>query len=60
MAISKPGIASLLLGILLLLGSWYFWFQGAGIWQLLVVILQGGLMLFGLFMVLIGVLMLII
>jgi hypothetical protein len=60
MAISKPGIASLLIGLLVVAGSWYFWFQSAGIWAMAVAIVQGGLILFGLFMALIGILMLVI
>lgn len=60
MAVSKPGIVSLLIGLLVIIASWYFWFQSTGIWQMLILTIQGGIVIFGLFMVLIGFLMLII
>ncbi|HLC47473.1 MAG TPA: hypothetical protein VJI13_00205 [Candidatus Norongarragalinales archaeon] len=60
MAISKPGIISLLVGLLVLFASWYLGFQASGLAQMLIVTVQGGAILFGLFMMLIGILMLVI
>jgi hypothetical protein len=60
MAISKPGIVSLILGILLVVGVWYFGFQNLGIMALIITTIAGGIVLLGLFLMLIGILMLII
>ncbi|MFH0972275.1 MAG: hypothetical protein ABIG96_04835 [Candidatus Micrarchaeota archaeon] len=60
MAISKTGVASLLLGIFLVAVTAYFGFPGATLWAIIGSTILGGLMLLGLFLMLIGALMLVI
>ena len=67
MKVSKIGIASFLLGLILVLGTWWFGFYngvaGMAVKSLIaaiVVTIQGGLILFGLFLLFIGLLMLLI
>ncbi|MBI5228875.1 hypothetical protein HY991_02105 [Candidatus Micrarchaeota archaeon] len=67
MRVSKIGLASLLLGLTLVLGTWWFGFyngvQGMftkSIISAVVVTIQGGLILLGLFILFIGLLMLVI
>ena len=60
MAISKTGIASLLLGIFLVAVTVYLGFPGATLWAIVGSAILGGLILLGLFLMLIGVLMLVI
>ncbi|MFH1106400.1 MAG: hypothetical protein V1787_00740 [Candidatus Micrarchaeota archaeon] len=56
--LSKAGIASLILGLLVIAASWYYWFQSAGAWAMLGVAVQGAVILFGVFLAFIGLLML--
>ncbi len=58
MAFSKTGLASVLLGLLILAGVWFYAFQSSGLWVMLLVTVQGGVVLLGLFLVFIGLLML--
>ena len=56
--LSKTGIASLVLGLAILLGTYLYSFAGAGLWIMLVVTVQGAVVLLGLFLMFIGLLML--
>lgn len=66
MRVSKVGIASLLIGLVLLLGIWYalFYSPSGGVVDsvisAIVVIVEGGLMLLGILLIVIGILMLVI
>ncbi len=56
--LSKTGIASLILGLAVLLGTYFYAFASAGPWIMLIVTVQGAVVLLGLFLVFIGLLML--
>ncbi|MFH0971329.1 MAG: hypothetical protein V1835_02060 [Candidatus Micrarchaeota archaeon] len=60
MAISKPGLVSLILGILIVAAAYWLGFQNSGIFAMLITTMQGGIILLGLFLMLIGFLMVII
>ncbi len=59
MSISKPGLASLIIGLLMVGGVWYLAFPAA-ITEMIIATILGGIVLLGLFLILIGILMLII
>lgn len=56
--LSKTGIAALLLGLVILLGTYFYAFASAGLWIMFIVAVQGAVILLGLFLVFIGLLML--
>lgn len=62
MAISKPGLVSLILGLLILGGTWAFGFSMsiAGLIAMVQITITGAIILLGLFLAFIGILMLII
>lgn len=67
MEINKVGLGSLVIGLLIVLGMWYFIFYPQAptnvlqaIINAVVVTLQGGIILFGLLLFVLGVLMLVI
>ena len=56
--ISKSGIISLILGVILILGVWLTSFQQTGIMMMLAATFLGGLVLLGLFLIVLGLLIL--
>ncbi|MFH1200555.1 MAG: hypothetical protein V1708_05810 [Candidatus Micrarchaeota archaeon] len=58
--ISKTAIASLLLGLVVMAGTYLYAFQSAGPWIMLVVAVQGGVILLGALLVFLGLLMLVV
>ena len=56
--LSKTGIASLIIGLAIVVGTYFYAFASAGPWIMFVVTVQGAIVLLGLFLILIGALML--
>ena len=57
MEFSKTAIASLLLGIAVLLASWYAWFAQLDTYMMVTTALVGGVIWFGIALVVLGLLM---
>lgn len=64
--VSKIGVTSLLIGLILFFGMWYFIpFQGGAVPLIqsfvnaLIIMIEGGLMILGLFLIIVGILMLV-
>ena len=60
MSVSKTGLGSLLIGVLILALAWVFYFAPLGFGALVVTTVMGGIVLLGLFFLLIGILMIVI
>ncbi|MBU1197803.1 hypothetical protein KJ765_04820 [Candidatus Micrarchaeota archaeon] len=56
--VSKTGIASLILGLFIVVGVWFAAFQNVSVWAFVLVAVEGGLVILGLFLMFIGLLML--
>ena len=57
MEFSKTAVACLLLGVLVLLGSWLAWFSQLGFYALASTVLVGGALWLGILLVVLGLLM---
>ena len=57
MGVSKTGMASLLLGVVILALAWLFYFSAKGVMALVLTTVMGGVVLLGLFFALVGLLM---
>jgi len=57
MEFSKTAIVSLLLGVVVLLASWYAWFAQSGAYAMFTAALVGGVLWFGIALVVLGLLM---
>ena len=60
MGISKTGIASLIVGLVILALTWMFHFETMGITAMVLTTILGGIVLLGLFFAVIGLLMVVI